>query len=208
MYEVHERIVRPKETKYAELKPNFAWVPKNIIKKAYEATTQYARIPMSTLLTRHYKSPFPALNIPRQHEPIATGTVYSDTPAIDSGATQAQFYVGTQTFVTDVYGMKTDKEFVNTLSDQIRQRGAPDKLISDSAQVKTSRQVLNILQAYVIGDWQSEPKQQQQNPAERHYQTAKRTTNTVMDRTNSPAYTWLLALIYICFLLNHLVHAN
>jgi hypothetical protein len=107
---------------------------------------------MSTLLTRHYKSPFPALNIPRRHEPIATDTVYSDTPAIDSGATQAQFYVGTETYVTDVYGMKTDKEFVNTLNDQIRQRGAPDKLISDSAQVETGRRVLEILRAYVIGN--------------------------------------------------------
>jgi hypothetical protein len=98
--------------------------------------------------------------------------------------------------------MKTDKEFVNTLADQIRQRGVPDKLISDSAQVKTSQRVLDILRAYVIGTWQSEPHQQQQNPAKRHYQTAKRMTNTVMDRTNSPAYTWLLALLYVCFLIN------
>jgi hypothetical protein len=104
--------------------------------------------------------------------------------------------------------MKTDKEFVNTLNDQIRQRGAPDKLISDSAQVETVKRVLDILCAYVIGAWQSEPKQQQQNPAERHYQTAKRMTNTIMDRTNSPAYTWLLALMYACFLLNHIAHAN
>jgi hypothetical protein len=29
-----------------------------------------------------------------------------------------------------------------------------------------------------------------------------------MDRTNSPAYTWLLALLYVCFLLNHLSHAK
>jgi hypothetical protein len=144
---------------------------------------------MSTLLTRHYKSPFPALNVPRRHEPIATDTVYSDTPAINSGTTQAQFYVGTETYVTDVYGMKTDKEFVNTLSDQIRTREAPDKLMRDSVQVETSRRVLEILRAYVIGDCQSEPKQQQQNPAEQHYQTAKRITNNVMDRTNSPAYT-------------------
>jgi hypothetical protein len=54
----------------------------------------------------------------------------------------------------------------------------------------------------------SEPKQQQQNPAERHYQTAKRMTNTVMDRTDSPAYNWWLALMYVCFLLNHVAHAN
>jgi hypothetical protein len=116
--------------------------------------------------------------------------------------------VGTETLATDAYGMKSDKEFVNTLSDQIRERGAPDKLLSDSAQVETGQRVLEILRAYVIGAWQSEPLQQQQNPAERHYQTAKRMMNTCMDRTNSPAYTWLLALLYVYFLLNHLAHAK
>jgi hypothetical protein len=100
---VHERTVKATEPNYDELKPKFGWVPTDIIKRTYAATTQYARIPMSTLLTRYYKSPFPALNIPRRHEPIATDTVYSDTPAIDSGATQAQLYVGTETLVTDVH---------------------------------------------------------------------------------------------------------
>jgi hypothetical protein len=149
-----------------------------------------------------------SLNVPRRQEPIATDTIYSDTPAIDSGATQTQFYDGTKTFVVDPYGMKTNKEFMNILQDQIRQRGAPDKLLNDSAQVETSQRVLDILRAYVIGAWQNEPLQQQQNPAERHYQTAKRMTNTVTNRTNSPAYTWLLVLLYVCFLLNHVAHAK
>lgn len=55
----------------------------------------------------------------------------------------------------------------------------------------------------MIGDWQSEPHQQHQNPAERRYQTIKTMANTIIDRTGSPAYTWLLALIYVCFILNH-----
>ena len=41
-------------------------------------------------------------------EPIATDTIYSDTPAIDSGATITQIFVGTESLVTDVYSMKTD----------------------------------------------------------------------------------------------------
>ena len=74
--------------------------------------------------------------------------------------------------------MKTSKEFVHTLCDTIRRHGAMDKLISDRAEVETSNKVLDILRNYFIGDWQSAPHNQHQNPAERRYQTKKRITNT------------------------------
>ena len=96
---------------------------------------------------------------------MATDTVYSDTPAVDNGAKSAQIFVGTQTLVTNVYSMKTDKEFVNTLQDIIRKRGAMDKLISDRAHTELSHKVLNILKNYIIDDWQSEPYHEHQNPA-------------------------------------------
>ena len=88
--------------------------------KTFAKTTQFYRKPMSTRLQKHYKSPFPACNVQRRNEPIATDTVYSDTPAIDSGCKCAQIFVGTKTMVADVYGMKTEKQFVNTLQDIIR----------------------------------------------------------------------------------------
>jgi hypothetical protein len=66
-----------------------------------------------------------------RNEAIATDTVFSDTPAVESGVTAALIFVGRQSLVADVYGLKTDKEFVNTLEDNIRERGAMDKLISD-----------------------------------------------------------------------------
>jgi len=163
---------------------------------------------MSTYLQHHYRSPFPALNIHRRKEAVATDTIYSDTPAIASGATQAQFFCGQQSLVCDVFEMKTDKQFVNTLEDTIRQRGAMDKLITDSAQVEITGRVKDILRAYVIGNWSSEPAQQQQNPAERKYQHVKRTTNRTMERTGSPANTWLLAIMYVCHLLNHTASEN
>ena len=76
------------------------------------------------------------------------------------------------------------------------------KLISDRAQVEISKRVLDYLRALCIGSWQSEPYQQHQNPAERRYQVAKTMTNTIMDRTGSPAYLWLLCLAYVCVILN------
>jgi hypothetical protein len=128
--------------------------------------------------------------------------VCSDVPAVDSGVTIAQLFVGLTSTVCDVYPLKTEKAFVNTLQDVIRRRGAPSKLVSDRAQVEISGRVQDILRNLIIGDWQSEPHQQHQNPAERKYQDVKRMANTIMDRTGSPPYTWLLALTYVCFVLN------
>ena len=98
--------------------------------------------------------------------------------------------------------MKTSKEFVHTLCDTIRRHGAMDKLISDRAEVETSNKVLDILRNYFIGDWQSAPHNQHQNPAERRYQTIKRLTNTLLDRTGAPSTTWLLAICYVVYILN------
>ena len=46
--------------------------------------------------------------------------------------------------------MKTDKQFVNTLQDVVRRRGAPSGLISDRARVEISKRILDILRTYVI----------------------------------------------------------
>ena len=45
--------------------------------------------------------------------------VFSDTPAIDGGETAAQIFVGTESFVTDVEGMKSESQFINTLEDSV-----------------------------------------------------------------------------------------
>ena len=201
-HEVAPREVIPREPNYEALRPMFGWLSVDVIKRTFAATTQFARMPTSTILQKHYKSPFPACNVHRRNESVATDTVYSNTAAVDSGAFSAQIFVGTTSLLTDVYGMKTDKQFVNTLEDNIRTRGAPNKLISDRAQVEISKKVVDILRALFISSWQSEPEQQHQNFAERHYQSVKRMTNTVLDRTAAPAYTWLLCLMYVCFILN------
>ena len=62
---------------------------------------------------------------------------------------------------------------------------------------------MDILRHLIIGDWQSEPYFQHQNPTEQCYRDVKRMTNTLMDRSGCPASCWLLALMCVCFLLNH-----
>ena len=92
--------------------------------------------------------------------------MYSDTSTVDSGVKQAQLFVGKESLVSDIYPMRSGKQFVNTLEDNIRKRGAMNKLISDSAKNEISHKVKDILRAYNINDWQSEPSHQNQNPAE------------------------------------------
>jgi hypothetical protein len=98
--------------------------------------------------------------------------------------------------------MKTEKQFVNTLEDNICEQGAMSRLLSGRAQVTISAHVVGILRALHIGQWQSEPHQQHQNPWERRYQTLKTTKNTLLDCSGSPGYTWLLCLMYVAVLLN------
>ena len=73
-------------------------------------------------MKKTYRYPLPGLNVKRMSEPLETDTVHCDTPVIDNGSTCAQLFVGTKTLLTNVHGMKSEKQFVNSLEDDIRQR--------------------------------------------------------------------------------------
>jgi hypothetical protein len=104
-------------------------MPTNVIKRTFVVTTQYARMPMSTVLRKHYKLPNPAHNVHCRDEQVATDTVSLDTPAIDGGETAAQVFVGTWSYVINVEGMKSEKLLILwrtafvavALSDKIKQ---------------------------------------------------------------------------------------
>jgi hypothetical protein len=70
-------------------------------------------------------------------------------------STSAVIFVEVNTQVTDVYGIKTDKQFVNTLEDNIIQNDAPLKLISERGQAVTSHKVADILHTFCIDNWPS-----------------------------------------------------
>ena len=93
---------------------------------------------MSTILKKRFKAPKPALNILRRDKYVATDQILSNTPAVHSGVTTAQLFIGCDTLVSDVYPMKSGKNFVNTDEDNIRERGAMNHLISDSSKVEVS----------------------------------------------------------------------
>ena len=123
----------------------------------YLKNTRYARTVLHYPFRKHFKTQFPAANIHRRNERVATDTVFSDTHAIPGGHKCAQLFFGVKTCVTDCYPMKTNAEFVYTLEDNIREREAMDKLVSNRAQAKTSNKVKDILRHFEIKDWQSLP---------------------------------------------------
>jgi hypothetical protein len=161
-------VQTPSVRNYGDYTDYFLKSPVDTIKRTFNATTPYAR---SGWITGHifdtHKSPFPALNVHRRNEPVATDTIYCDTSAIDDGSKAAQFYVGIDTKFCSAYGVKTDGDFSKTLMDVIRKHGAMDKVISDSAQAEISKKVQDILRHLFIDDWQSEPLFKNQNGAER-----------------------------------------
>ena len=157
----------PQEPDWNALRPFFAWTSPSSIKDTFNVTTRPGTAPHTQdYIKKHFKSRNPVFNIPRHSEAVATDTIFSDSPAVDDDSTMAQFLCGRDTLVCDAYGIKSTKQFINTLSDNIRNREAMDTLISDGVKYEISKQVTDLLRSIFILDYQSEPYHQHQNKAE------------------------------------------
>ena len=205
VFTAHLHQSSPQEPDWNALRPFFAWTSSSSIKDTFNVTTSHETAPHTQdYIKKHFKSRNPVFYIPRRSEAVATDTIFSDTPAVDDGSTMAQFFCGRDTLVCDAYGIKSTKQFINTLSDNIRKWGAMDTLISDGGKYEISKRVTDLLRSLFIQDYQSEPYHQHQNKAENRFGLAKRYTNTVMNTSGCPACCWLLCFQYICVVLNHL----
>jgi hypothetical protein len=107
----HPIGVNKNDPDHQSLQPLFGWISSDIIN---DHTTQYTRIPSGTFLKRSFKSPNPALNVARRNDAVACDIVCADVPDISNGSVAAVLFVGIDSQVTDVYGIKADKLFVNT----------------------------------------------------------------------------------------------
>jgi len=141
----------------------------------------------------HFKTRFPAANVDRLNDAVATDTFFSDTPAVNDGipghggCTIAQIFCARTSQLGLAVPMRSEKDMPQTIHEWIRTYGAPNMLISDNAKVEIGRTVQDILRYYMIKDHQSEPQFQHQNYAERRIQELKRMLNTILDRTGAPA---------------------
>ena len=207
---IHQRSLSKAKPNLEALRPNFGWLPLDRIKKTIQATTQFARAAHRYPFRKHYKTRWPAANVNRWNEDVATDTIFSDTPAHNdgilghAGCTMAQIYAGKKSSKAVAYGMTSESQMPNTLEDLIRKHGAPNGLFSDNAKVQIGKRVLDILRMYQIKDFQCEPHYQHQNFAERKIGDIKRLCDSIMDRTGTPPAFWLLCLLFCVTLMNHM----
>ena len=196
------------------LKPYFGWASNDRIKTMLEKTTQFYRAAVHYPFRRHFKSRFPAANVPRLTEWVATDTFFSDTAAHDDGVPghggckMIQLYTGMTSEFIRIFPMKSEEQVAETLEELIRKVGAPKGLKSDNAKSEMSRKVKDIQRMYCIDDMQSEPGYQHQNYAERRIQDLKRMMNNVMDRVGCDAKYWLLCAIFVAMLMNVLPNSK
>ena len=90
----HKHAITTQPIDFEKLRPYFGWVNIHTVEKTFHKTTQWAVASTRYPMQKHFKSRFPAFNIPRRSEEVATDTIFSDTPAIDSGVTMAQTFAG------------------------------------------------------------------------------------------------------------------
>ena len=66
----------------------FGGQSEQVIQNTYKVTSQFGgTVPQHDYLNKDSKSRNLAFNIPRMNEPVATDTVFSDTPAINDEST-------------------------------------------------------------------------------------------------------------------------
>ena len=128
---------------WKSLRPYFGWQSEMVIQDTYKVTSRFGgTLRHHDYLKKHFISRNPVFNIPRRNKPVVTDTIISDTPAINDGRTMAQFFVGNDTLVCDAYGIKSQKQFINTLCDTIKTRGAMTTTITDGGKYESQRKLL------------------------------------------------------------------
>jgi hypothetical protein len=66
------QMVKPTDVDYEWICPLLGWLSLQTVSDTFKATMQYCRMPMSAILKKHFKSPFPALNVFHRNELVAT----------------------------------------------------------------------------------------------------------------------------------------
>ena len=137
IFHAHLHHSNPAEEDWKSLRTYFEWQSEQVIENTYKVTSRFGgTVPQCDYLKKHFKSRNLVVNIPRSNEPYATDTGFCDTHAINDVSTMAQFFVRKDTLACDAYGIKSQKQFINTLYDNI----SPEvQWIASSQMVKNMR---------------------------------------------------------------------
>ena len=96
---------------------------------------------------------------------MANSTVCSDTHAIHD-----RLFIDMDALVCDAYGIKIQKQFINTLHDNVKKIGAMDTIITDGCKHGIFDKVAHLFRGFLfIKQYESEPYHQHQNKAEQSY---------------------------------------
>ena len=85
MLSIFPNRLRKKFPSLDALKPYFGWASNDKIKLMLDKTSQHYRGVVHHPFRHHYKTRFPAANVKRRNEWVATDTFFCDTPAADDG---------------------------------------------------------------------------------------------------------------------------
>ena len=149
------RKILPENPDFEKLRPYFGWVPLERIQATLKNATQWFKAEGRLPLRRHFKTRFPAANVSRLNEVVATDTFFSNIEAFDDGqpshggTTMLQIYTGVTSHFTQVFPMRSEAQMPSTLQDFIRSCGAPVALFSDNAKVQVGLKVQDILCHYL-----------------------------------------------------------
>jgi hypothetical protein len=186
-----------------KLQPFLAWRPLEVIKETLKCTTQLARMCIRYPLRKHLKARNPHLNVKRLDEAVSTDPIFANCKSLYHGYIGAQVYYGLRSRHMDVYGLKSESDFPDTLRDFIREQGAPSILRRDNARTESSAKVKAITREMFIKDQFSEPYNQQQNKVEGGaIKWLKNATHTLLDRTGAPDIAWYFCLMYLAMIHN------
>ena len=85
----------------------------------------------------------------------ATDQIFSDTPAMDGGETNAHIYDGHGSKITDVYKVNDNsgKKFLGAMQDRVCNRGAPTKLIAYNVPIYRGWKLTECLRDLVFPLW-------------------------------------------------------
>ena len=84
-FQANKHQIKSETPDFDKYGPYFGWVNADTIIDTFKHTTQWGASISTFPMKKHLKSKNPVLNVPRRHEAVATDTVYSDNPSVDSG---------------------------------------------------------------------------------------------------------------------------
>lgn len=140
---------------FHHLKHFFVWLPAHIIQRTFSDSTQMGFVPSSPDgdLFKRWHTPNPALNVFHLNDDLLMDKIYSDTPALDAGHTEAQLFFGQRSHVVHIEPVSRTKSLLRAVQSFVQKWGAPDRLLCDHASNHTSGKLSNCLKPLWIGLW-------------------------------------------------------